>query len=796
MITALQHFISKKGKFVFILLLLLVIVSFVLYLSQGSSVFDLMSDGGREKKEFYGYDWNDPDQRRFLNITSRAAGSVGALISPTQDVVNKADDSYIQGLRQQIQAAFRANPEEVDQDAMQRMFQYMQAWPNFSRDFKISEIARSGAYDAEFLDESIKARVALAGQADAWGLLPQNINHPGINTEFINFLTSLDPVLQAEENRSSVLSMIGSRFGMTGSEIESVLYSSFRDAQVDQIYANRGFALAEEVDVLSHQNGFAWDGEAAIVSVDDLPDPKIFWGEISITGTPKAGEQLVLTYSNKKLNLEFGNSVDDKNGTVTGIPLADDPKQIAQYLNKVINANDIGIRASIIKNTNVRLQLMTKSFPRTAPQCSSKSSVVSFKDLLSSKLTEFHGQNSDLDAFIEQPRTFATAMVFPSKRFFNEPPPPDEARLRSYFDRNRLDFLKDPKVEKNTEDNNSALLDVNFEEVAEEVRKKVTSQDLADANNEADRLAKNAALEFLDQLNSFSDRIKRNYPDFISLRNSSEFGDFLKQSGADQRKISFSSKDMNVQTMVLGLERRSSEQRANKDPLLEVESLNETKFFTRSVRKSRDGHVVFLLDRKVKQQPAKYNDIVFSALCQEYLKNIRNSQFSKKVAAIQEKISSDPQANDPALQKFKFSIKNAGSARTSFDSRQRTLQGKISKLETSRTEIEKSDKKATALVDKKLSELQDQVAKLRKERSAVMGVLEDAENLKVDRTWVELERSEGQAIFGFLSSVYSIQGKQMDAEQKTSMNTNLERSRGLLARDETIREILSVNLDD
>lgn len=50
MITALQHFISKKGKFVFILLLLLVVVSFVLYLSQGSSVFDLMSDGGREKK--------------------------------------------------------------------------------------------------------------------------------------------------------------------------------------------------------------------------------------------------------------------------------------------------------------------------------------------------------------------------------------------------------------------------------------------------------------------------------------------------------------------------------------------------------------------------------------------------------------------------------------------------------------------------------------------------------------------------------------------------------------------------
>ena len=94
------------------------------------------------------------------------------MISPTQQTVEKADNAYIQGLQQQIQAAFRANPEEVDQEAMQRLFQYMQAWPNFSRDFKVREIARSGAYDADFLDQSIKTRVVLSGQADAWDFLP------------------------------------------------------------------------------------------------------------------------------------------------------------------------------------------------------------------------------------------------------------------------------------------------------------------------------------------------------------------------------------------------------------------------------------------------------------------------------------------------------------------------------------------------------------------------------------------------------------------------------------------------
>ena len=102
MITALQHFISKKGKFVFILLLLLVVVSFVLYLSQGSSVFDLMSDGGREKKEFFGYNWNDPDQRRFLSVTTRAAGAMGVMSNPGREDISRAGTAYMEGLQQQI----------------------------------------------------------------------------------------------------------------------------------------------------------------------------------------------------------------------------------------------------------------------------------------------------------------------------------------------------------------------------------------------------------------------------------------------------------------------------------------------------------------------------------------------------------------------------------------------------------------------------------------------------------------------------------------------------------------------
>ena len=60
---------------------------------------------------------------------------------------------------------------------------------------------------------------------------------------------------------------------------------------------------------------------------------------------------------------------------------------------------------------------------------------------------------------------------------------------------------------------------------------------------------------------------------------------------------------MNVQAMVLGLEKRESERRANKEALSEVSQLTEKLFFTRSVRKTRDGYAVFFSTIKLKEDP-------------------------------------------------------------------------------------------------------------------------------------------------------------------------------------------------
>ena len=56
---------------------------------------------------------------------------------------------------------------------------------------------------------------------------------------------------------------------------------------------------------------------------------------------------------------------------------------------------------------------------------------------------------------------------------------------------------------------------------------KVEARETADANRESERLAQDAALDFLDELNRFSDRIRKNYSDFPSLRKSDELETFL-----------------------------------------------------------------------------------------------------------------------------------------------------------------------------------------------------------------------------------------------------------------------------
>jgi hypothetical protein len=795
MITALQHFISKKGKFVFILLLLLVVVSFVLYLSQGSSVFDLMSDGGRDKKEFFGYDWNDPDQRRFLSVTTRAAGAMGVISSPGREDIARAGTTYMEGLQQQMQAAFRANPEEVDRDAMQRMFEYMQAWPNFAPDFKAREIARSGSYGVEFLDSAIESRVALSFQADEWDFLSPQVNHPSVNAEFLNFLNRLDPSLQSEANRSSVFSRVGSRFGMSANELESVLYAAFRDNQIDRIYQSRGFALAGEINVLSHENAFAWDGDVAVLSATALPLKNLPFGQIKLSKLPNTGDSLSVSYGTKKYNFVFSNSASDTNGSTVKVVLGKTIAKSVKALISSLNQTDLGILASEKKGSVISLELENDKLGKSSPFIKSDAKSLEFTEMLSNKLLTHFEENRDLDVFAEEPRTFATAMVFENQSFIAPPPPADEARLRSYFERNRLDFLSNENLSAKGDGNNSVPQDVKFEDVAEQVRQKVAEQDSNDAKREASRLAQETALDFLDNLNSFADQIKRKFPDYPALRNSDELERFLTSSEAKQRKVSFSDSEMGMQSMVLGLERRASEQRTNREPLEEVSSLDEVRFFTRSVRKSRNGQVVFILDRKTNRRPAAYKDLPFSTLCREYLRHLQADAFAEKIERIKKRLTESNKAENKDLKVHQFSKKNSATAQAYFDTKQRNSRTKIQKLEQEKSELNEKESVKKASLDRQIKSLNSGIEELNQERSIVVSFLEGAGSLPVDGIWAEIERNENEVIFGKLRDIYSLRGKVTEADEAIAMQRNLELSRGMLSRDQILRELISSSFE-
>ena len=64
----------------------------------------------------------------------------------------------------------------------------------------------------------------------------------------------------------------------------------------------------------------------------------------------------------------------------------------------------------------------------------------------------------------------------------------------------------------------------------------------------------------------------------------------------------------------------------------------------------------------------------------------------------------------------------------------------------------------------------------------------------MDNRWVEIERNQDSAVYGLLNNVYSLRGKEFEDGQRDTLNSNLELSRGMHARDQVVGEILLSNL--
>ncbi|MDG1174151.1 MAG: hypothetical protein P8M67_07635, partial [Opitutales bacterium] len=327
-------------------------------------------------------------------------------------------------------------------------------------------------------------------------------------------------------------------------------------------------------------------------------------------------------------------------------------------------------------------------------------------------------------------------------------------------------------------------------------------RDKEDARRDADLQARDAALAFLDKLNGLRDKLRSKYSTFNELRNSAELASMIEDAGARAQKISFSREEMGTQAMVLGLERRESERRANREPLEEVENLNERMFFTRSVRKSRQGYVVFILDHKTPQQPGSYEDAKFSDLYRGYTAEAAGKYFSDQIDAVLAKLQAKNKKPEKPenLRLFKTVAKSPALARAGFDAKARTLGGRIQKVEEERQLLTSADANASGnqtkikKLDDLLKSLRQKIKEGDEERAAIMGLLETAQTLTVDGNWQELERNGEEATFVRLTQVYSLISKESTEEAITQRRVALEAKRGQASRDLILGDLISAGL--
>ena len=844
MITALQNFISKQSKVLFPVLLLVIVVSFVLYLSQGSSIFDLLPDPTREKKELYGVDLNDPNQRRIINQSNRVASDFGAIVSPTDEAMENADRQFLGNLQNQFQAAIQANQGDVDRNALQRLYGFMQQWPNLPKSIKVKEIARSGIYDFEFSESSVQSKITMDGQADRWGFLPLNINHPRINVRFDDFIKSLDPGLTNDENRTRALQFVGQRHGFSARDVETILYSQFRALQVDQTYSQGGFALSEEAELDLHGEQFAWDAELISIEVGDLnlSDPVI--AKITLTEESKAGSSVSISYANRSYQFQLSTEDRENNGSLYFVKLGANLASTAQALKRTIDDEDFGF-ITISEGSSISVLPVREKLPNPRPVFSSTGGGMEISDTIDDKLIAYHAENNQESIFEEPARTFATALTFASDNYLQIPPAPDEARMMAYFERNKEQFAPPapPSLDSNEtngddkgakgptgpqeinssvsnasasdsleldllsalEDdaNKSNTPEITFEEVKDEVRQRIIDGDRIDAQRYAETAARDAALAFLDEINSLQDKLRNKYKNYQDRRKSKELSDLIAKHQAQLRSISFASNDISVQGAILGLERRESERKANRQPLEEVEGLNERAFFTRSVRKARDGYIVFVLDRKTDAGPGKYDQATFRDLYNGYADKLKSDAFLKIADKEFEKLSDTNASLTDLGIRVKIERKSSSAVRADFDKKSGALSRELSKLQEERSQISDAmrEDNATAeqvarkdVLDDEISVLRDQQARLNRERSVATRLIDACPTLQYQGSWEELERSASEVIFARLYGVYTLRSKEQGREQISERILDLEYARAEKNRGELVEDLINQGL--
>ena len=787
---------------------------FVTFTDSGQSLWDEVFPGGqKDKMEFFGHDLNDNEQMRSLNARNRVAADFGSSIGPVGEAMEKADENFLQYMNAELQRAFASSSQNVDRSQLQYLFQAIQSWPYQPRRLKARRIAMSGLYDAEFTRASVQSKLALDAQADSWGFLPLRYNIADANKYFSKWLVSIDPVLGIEANRSQVFENVGQNRNFDPRGIEGILYSHFRASLVDDIYSQGGFVLSKEAEIDLRIDDFAWDAEALSLSLDDLnaSDPHLV--TLTVSALPKDGDSIEISYGDKRSRFVFIAGEADQNSSDVQVPLGKGLAGFATDLADSIEKEDFGFSA-LSQGSGV-LAFSPDSFrlPQSFPSFKSSTQAVVFSDAITGSLAEFHEDRKNDEVFAEPARTFATTMTFRSSDYLSVPPEPDDERLRSYFERNKESFDLPPPApppppppsspEGNVssgeqgpvgeteppkdqiidslallaEANESAeVAELTFEDVREEVRQRIIEGDRIDAERDAEDLAKEAASKFLLQLHQLSDDLKKKYASsYDQLRQSPELSDLISESNSATGKIDFSEKEMEIRGGILGLERRASEKRKNQAPLREVAELSNNSFFTRSIRKSREGFVIFLLDKKTEKGPGSFSNASFSLLYREYATQLKADAFADLADRTLAGLQGDSNVSVPEMGiKVEIERKDSRLLRGYYDSLNGQIDSQLEKLEEERELISSAqrDSNATAaqiarkeVIDGEIDVIRSRQGELNKRSALGQKLVESCQGLEPDGKWSELERTEDNAVFVVLKSVYFLKQTKLESEK-------------------------------
>lgn len=840
MFISFQKLMSKGlGLVIFGGLLILVIIAFVTITDSGQSMWDhVLSDDQIEKQEFYGYDLNDPEQRRSLNLQNRVASDFGVIVGPVGEAMEKAEVEYYQVMQAQLQNAFRANRGEIDQSRLTLLFQEFQSWPNQPKGYKVRRIAMSGLYDTDFSESSIRAKLAMDAQADAWGLLPLQENIPAANDSFREFLAGINPILAVEENRTSAFENVGRLRGFKARGVEGIVYSHFRASAVDEIYQDAGFVLKEEAKMDLRLNDFAWDAEALSLGLDDLGDTGPFLAKLAVSELPKTGDALTISYGDQKRNFICVEQLSDLNSSDIQFLRGKDVAAFLKNLSESIEKEDLGFSASVVESTTLVFSPDESRLPVSFPSFQSSSPALTFSGELVEPLKAFHEERKNEDVFAEPSRTLASMVTFRSKDFFDASKPPDEARMRSYFERNKEFFdlppppppapLLTPEANATSvppegeqgpvgqnETNATGVVDLlpalvpdadlnvtktkelAFEDVREEVRQRIIEGDRINAERDAQGEARKRALDFLIAVNDLGDELRSKYSSYDQLRNSVELNKLIEDAGGVRVPVDFSEKEMEGLVQGIGLEKKAV--------LEEVASLTEKKFFSRS-RKTRDGYAVFLLTGKKEKGPGSFADASFSVLFQEYARQFRSDEFVKLADRTSEGLQGDDNTSLPSLGlKVAIERRNDRLARGYFDGLNRRIGSQLEKLQKEREVISSAERESNATkdqlerkeaIDAEIEVIREKQADVNKEMDLVTRLSKACSNLTPDGKWSELERTENSALFVRLKKVYTLRAGELDASEVEARAGDLQFARAERGRDLLLRDIIRRELEE